>query len=58
MNLQLNAENIILDTFTSLKNSLQSLFTSSPAQKGNETEHKQDNKTKRENSLERLNRVL
>lgn len=60
MNLQLNEENVILDTITSLKDSIASLFTSTKKTQQNQDEKQNSNSTavKRETSLDRLNRVI
>lgn len=58
MNIQLDQENVILDTIASLKDSIASLFTSTK-----KTIEGQDQKTsstvvKKETSLDKLNRVI
>lgn len=62
MNLQLNEENVILDTITSLKDSIASLFTSakkSPQNpKASTNSSSEAQVSKRETSLDRLNRVI
>lgn len=60
MNIQLDEENVILDTISSLKDSIASLFTSKSKDKSAQDGSKQQNVThvKKETSLDHLNRAI
>lgn len=60
MNLQLNEENVILDTIASLKDSITSLFTSTKQTVSGQSSKADSNSTasKKETSLDHLNRVI